>query len=828
MDFDPYYQWLGIPPDEQPPNHYRLLGLRLFETNDEAIGHAADRQMSQLRTFQAGKNAAASQKLLNEVAAARICLLTPARKAAYDAQLQMELANPLPSAESVALPSACGFPPQYPVPSQEVSPYYGHPAPIENYVADQYAAGYAQPAPEAVPSPYATNYNYYPEQQPAYPAPQNDFNLQQPTATPIPVSYAPQPIPVMPAEEQQAVVEVNPYYVEPQAAAMRPEHSETPLIRDVEEESDGEPRKAKKRRKSAAEEVVKVIAGGLVGCVIAILFLWYGLGRDPLGIMSPPKKMASKGAAKSRPRDGMDSNSADVVGAGNQSSNQPVSASPLIRPETVAAPNTSVTTPANETPAVTTVNPRVEPKLAEKGPPQPPAANGPPPENAPAQSKPAIPTADEQQAAMRTIEDVFRISNIKAADDRKKLIRDLTDAAKTSRDKPVEQFALLRKAMELAQEMGESREVVRIIDLMAADFEIDALSAKERTLIKTLSNVRDERGMEEYLPLAKTLIEQSISDTRFDISKRLVEASYEACNTKSFGTKFRKYVFDGRKHVLKLCEQWDEYQQAQKALALTPDDPQANHVVGLWLCLQRDEWQAGLPYLAKSSQEKIRELAALEIASPTNTEARMKVAEGWYEQSRTSEDYKSMKTRAVFWYSRLLPELAGLERIKVESRLGELGQERGIYAERIILRNSATSITDERAATRCHVLLQRGGATVWQRRDLRLNYHKTLDSFTLVDLPSLAFDTIRIEITEWYKNGGALAEVEIIHDKKNLVFGRVPTTSDSFTPPSIKYRTGPDTLTDGVIPGKGPKRTFWFLPNKSPGWIEFSFKDLAE
>ncbi len=30
-NFDPYHKWLGIPPDEQPANHYRLLGLELFE-----------------------------------------------------------------------------------------------------------------------------------------------------------------------------------------------------------------------------------------------------------------------------------------------------------------------------------------------------------------------------------------------------------------------------------------------------------------------------------------------------------------------------------------------------------------------------------------------------------------------------------------------------------------------------------------------------------------------------------------------------------------------------------------------------------------------------
>ena len=35
-EFDPYHQWLGIAPSDQPPNHYRLLGLQLFEPNADA------------------------------------------------------------------------------------------------------------------------------------------------------------------------------------------------------------------------------------------------------------------------------------------------------------------------------------------------------------------------------------------------------------------------------------------------------------------------------------------------------------------------------------------------------------------------------------------------------------------------------------------------------------------------------------------------------------------------------------------------------------------------------------------------------------------------
>jgi hypothetical protein len=90
--FDPYYRWLGIAPRDQPPNHYRLLGIDLLEGNADVIQAAADRQMKHLRSYQMGEYASLSQELLNEVAQAKLCLLNPDRKAEYDQWLR-ELAG---------------------------------------------------------------------------------------------------------------------------------------------------------------------------------------------------------------------------------------------------------------------------------------------------------------------------------------------------------------------------------------------------------------------------------------------------------------------------------------------------------------------------------------------------------------------------------------------------------------------------------------------------------------------------------------------------------------------------------------------------------------
>ena len=86
--FDPYHKWLGIPREEQPPDHYRLLGISPFETDPEVIDAAANRHMAYLQGCATGTHALLSQRLLNEVAAARLCLLTPDRKATYDARLR--------------------------------------------------------------------------------------------------------------------------------------------------------------------------------------------------------------------------------------------------------------------------------------------------------------------------------------------------------------------------------------------------------------------------------------------------------------------------------------------------------------------------------------------------------------------------------------------------------------------------------------------------------------------------------------------------------------------------------------------------------------------
>ena len=97
--FDAYRIWLGIPPEQQPPNHYQLLGIGEFESNPDVIENAADRQMAHVRTYQAGPNSDDSQRLLNEITQAKLCLLKADSRAAYEAKLRAQKPVTAPIAE---------------------------------------------------------------------------------------------------------------------------------------------------------------------------------------------------------------------------------------------------------------------------------------------------------------------------------------------------------------------------------------------------------------------------------------------------------------------------------------------------------------------------------------------------------------------------------------------------------------------------------------------------------------------------------------------------------------------------------------------------------
>lgn len=151
-DFDPYYLWLGIPPQEQPPNHYRLLGIAAFESNASVIDSAASRQSTYLHSVAAGPQRQASQKLLTEIAGARRALLNAESKLAYDAELKTRLESAAPKLTAPPIARPVGVPVGVPVAVPIAAPIA---APVAAPIAAPVAIPVAAPIAAPIVTPFA-------------------------------------------------------------------------------------------------------------------------------------------------------------------------------------------------------------------------------------------------------------------------------------------------------------------------------------------------------------------------------------------------------------------------------------------------------------------------------------------------------------------------------------------------------------------------------------------------------------------------------------------------------------------------------------------------
>lgn len=93
MSLNVYQEWLGIPEEQCPPDYYALLRLVQFEDDAEKIQANYRKLNTHVRKYATGQHGKESQKLLNEIAKAMLCLTDPIRKREYDKSLGREFGD---------------------------------------------------------------------------------------------------------------------------------------------------------------------------------------------------------------------------------------------------------------------------------------------------------------------------------------------------------------------------------------------------------------------------------------------------------------------------------------------------------------------------------------------------------------------------------------------------------------------------------------------------------------------------------------------------------------------------------------------------------------
>lgn len=91
MSFDSYHKWLGIPPDQQPPHYYQLLGISVNELDTEVIQTAAQRQRASIEDHLHGAHHREASQLIYEIEEAELTLLSPELREDYNKRVKLVL-----------------------------------------------------------------------------------------------------------------------------------------------------------------------------------------------------------------------------------------------------------------------------------------------------------------------------------------------------------------------------------------------------------------------------------------------------------------------------------------------------------------------------------------------------------------------------------------------------------------------------------------------------------------------------------------------------------------------------------------------------------------
>jgi len=733
--FDPYYIWLGIPPEEQPPHYYRLLGLRAFETNAEAIGHAADQRMTLLRTFQTGKHTAESQRLLNEVASARVTLLNPDKKAAYDQQLQNQLttvATPPPLQPRVAAPPD-SVPPTWPVELERPARRQRSRrrstlllaavalAVLATVGAIFWAGG--QPVAELdgpnsgvehSHSPAVSGTGVPPGTHRSTSSPNTPGHL--PAVPAVPAASAA----VSPADRLDATVDLL-ALVDPQKHALRGHWRRenealvvglgTSLLQipfAPPEEYD----------LSLTAEHVGGQSGIYLGTVAGgrhfqVLIDGYLTSGGVAGIELLDGELALRNAAQRQglflPRGQpftltyrIRKNGLTVERDGGsifawqgdyaRCSTRAIWSVPDPQRLALALANAeyrftalTVSPPAGpiDFGRIALAPPLAEPTSIT--PPTdvpittpPPVAADPLPEDTPDDTtapRLPLPEVARQEEIAAHIRQVVNVDAARTAEEKQAALAELVRLADQARDRPDERFVLWREAIKLAVAAGNAQRAIEATDRIAADFQIDAVMARLSVLKDLTGTARDESQIAALVTAADTVIDDALDSGQYAAALEAATAAYRA-SQRPAGQGLRKQVHERQKAVEKIHSHWQSVQKSLELLAADPDDPAANLAAGKWHAFILDDWERGLPCLSKGSDAALAAAAQQELdARPAAGEAEAVLGDLWWDLARKyqGDDREAILAHAGTWYEKAAAGLPnGLLQTKVNKRLDEL------------------------------------------------------------------------------------------------------------------------------------------------------------
>jgi hypothetical protein len=286
------------------------------------------------------------------------------------------------------------------------------------------------------------------------------------------------------------------------------------------------------------------------------------------------------------------------------------------------------------------------------------------------------PGASELTKSKALIKDLFAADFAKATDEtgRRGLAMKLMAQARQEENLPAERYAALELALNLAIEAKDAKLAIEAADEFGVWFAGDPLPR----LVETCQGLAKAcRSPQERTLLAKgvlSVVDDAVSTDRYVEASRLMEiATAAASAARNSELQEAAKALSARIETAKSA--WDAYQAALRTLKGNSADPAANLEAGRFLCFVRGQWEKGIPYLSRCSNERLREAAAKELSEPDGVEEWESLGDLWQAAATggLSADKPGCAAAAEYWYRKALDAAAGLRKVKIQRSLDAIG-----------------------------------------------------------------------------------------------------------------------------------------------------------
>ena len=288
-----------------------------------------------------------------------------------------------------------------------------------------------------------------------------------------------------------------------------------------------------------------------------------------------------------------------------------------------------------------------------------------------------VPDAAAQADALKLIRDVYRDQWDRAqkAEEKTALANKLSAQAVKSVDDPAGRFVLLRLARDVAAQAGDAETALAAVDLIGNTYEVDVLQMQLDCLQAVAKAASGSSQIKAVAQQAFALVDAAVAADNYETARCFGELA-DASARRARDFPLVKKIVARMKEVEESEKAYAEYRTALDRLDEKPTDPQANLMVGRYLCLVKDDWEKGVPMLALGSDEALKAVASKELEGSASATAQVALGDGWWDlaEGTDGEAKRALLKRAAHWYRQAAPTLTQLLKLKVEKRIQSIEQ----------------------------------------------------------------------------------------------------------------------------------------------------------